>query len=287
MESGGWDWHPPPGCYDARALRSVHLTLLLALGMASCAVGVDSATDPLGTGDAGGKHEAGALDGAASDTGSGPADTGSSFDGGTSDTGSGAGETGTPADTGTKADTGGAKDAVADTTPPSDSGCVGQGTSGVLVTFDLSTQTGSEASVTASTTAGGLGGATLSRAPALTATSGSGSMNSSGWPTTASANASDYYTFTVTPATGCTVTLTSLAVDVQASGTGPTKGDVATSSDSFATHTASFAGTSKTTATLSASGASPLEVRVYGYGASGSAGTFRIQNSLTLSGSIH
>jgi hypothetical protein len=35
-----------------------------------------------------------------------------------------------------------------------------------------------------------------------------------------------------------------------------------------------------------ATGSSPIEIRVYGYGASGSSGTFRIENTLTVSGSI-
>jgi len=74
---------------------------------------------------------------------------------------------------------------------------------------------------------------------------------------------------------------------VKASATGPSTADVATSADSFATHSASFSSTSTPSVTLAgASGSSPIEVRVYGYGASGSSGTLRIENTLTLSGSI-
>jgi hypothetical protein len=91
----------------------------------------------------------------------------------------------------------------------------------------------------------------------------------------------------VTPAAGCSVTLTALALDVKASSTGPASGDVATSADAFATHTASFAGSATPTVTLAgASGTGAIEVRVYGYGATGSSGTFRIENTLTVSGSI-
>ena len=263
-------------------MRPGRLVLLLSLAAPSCAVGVDSGNDLTGP-------ETGAVtDAAGGDAGSGPADTGTPFDTGTSDTGS-TGEGGL-ADTGTVADTGGGKDAVADTAPPDTgtTGCVGHGTSGVLVTFNLSGQTGGEATALPASSAAGIASGAISRSSALTAVSGSGSINSSGWPTTATADATHYYTFTVTPAAGCTVTLTSLALDLLASSTGPSKGDVATSADSFAAHTTSFATTTMPTAILSgASGSGPLEVRVYGYGASGSGGTFRIQQTLTLSGSIN
>jgi len=247
-------------------------------------VGVDSGSDPIGDGDAGGKRDTAELDGGPGDNGS-PGDTGAPSDAGPSDTGTG-GDTGL-AETGTPADTGTASDAAPDTSS-TDSGCPGHGTTGALVTFDLSSQSGSETSATATTSATGVsGGTALSRASTLTAASGSGSINASGWPTTATANASDYFTLTVTPTAGCAVTLTSLAVDVKASSTGPSKGDVATSADAFATHTASFAGTSTPTVPLTGvTSSSPIEVRVYGYGASGSSGTLRIENTLTLSGSI-
>ncbi len=157
---------------------------------------------------------------------------------------------------------------------------------GALATFALTGQTGDEASVAATSSAPGVTVGALSRSTGLTAASGSGSINSSGWPTTASASATHYYTFSVTPPTGCALSLSTLALDVKASATGPETGDVATSADAFATHSASFAGTSSTNVTLSATGTSAIEVRVYGYAATGSGGTFRIQDTLTLSGSI-
>jgi len=193
---------------------------------------------------------------------------------------------GTGGDTGSVMDSSsdvGVHDAPSETT----TGCPGHGTTGTLVTFDLSAQTGSEASAPASNMAAGISAGSLTRAPALAAVSGAGSINSSGWGTGSTADPTRYYTFTVTPAAGCSVSLTSLALNVQASATGPTKGDVATSADAFATHSTSFAGTSTPTATLSVTSATgAIEIRVYGYGASGSGGTFRIQNTVTLSGSI-
>jgi hypothetical protein len=176
---------------------------------------------------------------------------------------------------------------VHDAPPETTGGCSGHGTTGTLVTFDLSSQTGSEASAPPTTMVTGIAAGSLTRSSALTAVSGAGSINSSAWGTGATADPTRYYTFTVTPAAGCSVSLTSLALNVQASATGPTKGDVATSADTFATHSASFAGTSTPTVTLSVTSATgAIEIRVYGYGASGSGGTFRIQNTLSLSGSI-
>ncbi len=157
---------------------------------------------------------------------------------------------------------------------------------GAIATFALTNETGDETSVAATSSATGVTVGALTRASGLTATSGTGSINSSGWPITAAADASKYYTFTVTAPTGCTLSLTSMALDVKASGTGPATGDVATSADNFGTHTTSFAGTSNTNVTFSSvSGTSAIEVRVYGYGGTSTAGTFRIMSTLTLSGS--
>jgi len=152
------------------------------------------------------------------------------------------------------------------------------------VTFDFTGQPGSETSVTPTATV--VSGGAITRASSLSANAGSGSINSANWPSAVDPNR--YYTFTVTPTAGCTVSLTSLALDVRASGSGPTSGDVATSVDAFGAHFGQFAGTSAgsvSIAGVSSSGA--IEIRIYGWGATSSAGTFRIQNTLTLSGSIN
>jgi hypothetical protein len=94
------------------------------------------------------------------------------------------------------------------------------------------------------------------------------------------------YTFALTPGAGCSLDLKSVDLDVKASGKRPTTGDLATSADSFTEHSASFAGTSKGTATVSATGSGALEIRVYGHGASGTGGTLRIQNTMIVSGSL-
>jgi hypothetical protein len=256
--------------------------LLLCLGLASCATGADSGSPPpdvdssVTEGDA--STDASGDGSAAQDTGPGLHDTGATIDTGLSDSGT-AGDTGAAGDA--------PSDVVANDAPVSDSGCPGHGTTGALVTYVLTSEPGSETSVPATTAVTGVTGGALTRSSVLTASSGAGSINSSGWGTGATFDATKYYTFEVTPAAGCSVSLTKLALDVTASSTGPTKGDVATSADAFGTHSASFTGTSTPAVTLSASGSGAIEVRVYGYGASGSGGTFRIQNTVTLSGTIN
>jgi hypothetical protein len=278
--------------YAARVLPSARCASILALCLTACATGDDSAgvstdfdasTEP----DAGDAADDAADAAAPTSDGSGGGDTGSDTSVAT-DTGATQMDSGgTGGDTGSVMDSSsdvGVHDAPSETTT---GGCPGHGTTGTLVTFDLSAQSGSEASAPPNTMVAGISAGSVTRSSALTATSGAGSINSSGWGTGSTADPTRYYTFTVTPAAGCSVSLTSLALDVKASATGPTTGDVATSADSFATHSASFAGTSTPTVTLSVTSATgAIEIRIYGYGASSSGGTFRIQNTVTLSGAI-
>jgi hypothetical protein len=154
------------------------------------------------------------------------------------------------------------------------------------VTFDLTGQPGNEASAKITSTASGVTSTALTRASTLTPIAGSDSINSSDWTKSSSADPTRYYSFSVTAPKGCTLSLASLSIDLQASGTGPSKGDIATSADSYAKHTTSFSGSSNGTRDLSSSGTGTIEIRVYGYDASSTAGTFRIADTLKLSGSL-
>ena len=267
-------------CYAACVLPSATRALWLTLGLASCATGgLGSGSPP---DDAGvGPEDASVDSGPSQDTGSpvdsGSVDTGARVDSGPID--GGAGDTGLASDA--------PSDVAKDSSPAGDGGCPGHGTSEALLTFDLSSLSGITTSVMPTTTVAGVTGGALSRSAALTAVSASGGFNSSGWGSGSSADATKYDTFTVIPAAGCTVMLSSVALDVSASGSGPTNGDVATSANAFATHSTAFAGTSTPTVTLTASGTGAVEVRIYGYGATSSGGTMRIQNTLTLTGSVN
>ena len=164
--------------------------------------------------------------------------------------------------------------------------CASHGYSGALVTFDLTSLSGVSTNAPATTNVAGVSSTVLSRSAALKAESASRALNSSSWATGAAADATRYYTFTVTPAVGCTLALSSLALDVDRSNSRPARADVATNVDGVATHSASFAVAGKPTVSLSASSAGAIEIRIYGYSASAGGGTFRIQNKMTLSGSI-
>jgi len=157
---------------------------------------------------------------------------------------------------------------------------------GTLATYDFSLEPGNQVSTAASSSASGLTAGAISRSSAITAQSGAGSINSYNWATTTTIDTTRYYTLTLTPPAGCALGLTSMSVDNKASGSGPLDGAAATSADGF-TSTTTFATTSVANVSLSVSGAtSAVEIRIYGYDASLSAGTWRIQNTMTVSGSL-
>ena len=156
--------------------------------------------------------------------------------------------------------------------------------SGVLATWDFTGATGSQASTAASSPAPGVTAGNIMRATTLMAATGSGSINSSNWATGAQLDATKYYTLSITPPTGCSLSLSSISIDVTSSGTGPTTASVATSADAFA-QTSSVSTTAPSTPSLSVSGhAGAVEIRIYGYGATSTGGTMRAQNMLTVTG---
>ena len=196
-------------------------------------------------------------------------------------------------------DASGAKDSgtsiVEDASPTQDAGTQnvdsGNNTSctpftGALAAFDLTSAPGNQTSTPATNVAADVTAGDLSRSSALTATSGAGSINSSNWATSTAADTTRYYTFKLTPKSGCALDLTSLSVTTAASKTGPTLASVATSDDNFGAMTAVSVGASDSPA-LAVSGASnAVEVRLYGYAASATTGTLRISGTLTVSGSL-
>ena len=110
-------------------------------------------------------------------------------------------------------------------------------------------------------------------------------MNADGWPASTQLDTTQgYYTFTITPPSGCTVSISSASITTSASSSGPGKIAIATSADQFA-HTSSL--TASTTPSLSVSAATgTIELRVFGYDSSNLNGTMRISGTLTLTGSF-
>ncbi len=158
---------------------------------------------------------------------------------------------------------------------------------GVLATFDFTGEPGNQTSTNATTTATGVTATAFTRSSGVTATSGLDSINSSNWPTATSIDKTRYYTFTIKPSGSCALDLTSISVGSKSSSTGPVSAAVATSADQFAT-TTTFAPGATGSQKLSVTGATgSVEVRVYGYGASSTSGTFRVGTTLTISGSLN
>jgi hypothetical protein len=173
------------------------------------------------------------------------------------------------------------------TTPEMDASsgtaCSGSGT---LVTYDFSSEPGNQTSTLAASSMSGVTVSAITRASAITAVAGTGSMNASNW-SMSGIDTTRYFTFSITPSGACSLDITSIAIDTKASSTGPASVAIATSDDSFATKTSVTVNTS-VTAKLSVSGSTKaLEVRVYGFDATGTAGTMRIDNTLTVTGALN
>jgi hypothetical protein len=159
--------------------------------------------------------------------------------------------------------------------------------SGVLAAWDLSAAPGNQASSSATMMVTGITAGPIARSSGITATAAAMSINSNNWPQSAAIDTTKYYTFTIQPASGCQLDLTTLAIDGLSSGTGPNTAEVATSVDTF-TAMKAVAVSTPSTPTLGVTNATTqIELRVYGFGATASAGTFRIQHTLTISGSLH
>jgi hypothetical protein len=182
-------------------------------------------------------------------------------------------------------------DAAVDAAPHPDgpSGSCASAMTGTLAVWSFTSEAGNQTQTAASMTATGVTAGAVSRSTGLVATSGSMSINSSMWSQSATNDGTTYYTFSVTPPAGCTMDLTQLAVDTKASSTGAHSAAVGTSADAFAATTAVSATTTATVtnAALSVSGATgAIELRVFGWAATATGGTFRIENTLTLTGTL-
>lgn len=158
--------------------------------------------------------------------------------------------------------------------------------SGVLATWDFTMEAGNQTSTVVKTTASNVTGSAFSRSMGLTATAGAGSINSSNWPTAGALDPMKYYTFTITPPAGCSLDITQLSIDSKRSTTGPLNGAVATSADNFSAATTVGIDTVAMILPNVKGQTKAVEIRVYGFGASASGGTLRIQNTFTVTGEL-
>ncbi len=128
----------------------------------------------------------------------------------------------------------------------------------------------------------------IGRGTGISGAAASGRYSASGWTTATSINATDYYDFTLTPATGYLINFNSFAYTGQASGTGPASFSLRSSLDGY---TASIGSPTATGATIGLSGGtyqgitSAITFRLYGYNAGAAAGTFSV-NDFTFYGAV-
>ncbi|HUJ62665.1 MAG TPA: hypothetical protein VLX92_29385 [Kofleriaceae bacterium] len=166
------------------------------------------------------------------------------------------------------------------------SGSCAQAFTGTLGTWSFASEPGSQASTSSSGSAPGVTAGEFKRSSGLTTSTGANSINSANWATSAQLDPSKYYTATITPPSGCTMSITGIGIDAKASATGPASGAVATDADNFQ-QTSPVDTNSQSSPSLSVSAATgAVEIRIYGYGASGTSGTFRVQTTFTVSGSL-
>ena len=157
--------------------------------------------------------------------------------------------------------------------------------SGDLATWDLTGQTGSEVQVVAGTMGPGIVAGALTRSAAITASTGSGSINSTNWPSQATPDNTKYYKLTIAPPAGCSLKITGLSLDLKASASGPAAASLATSGDAFTTMTSASTAAPSIPA-LTVTSASAIELRIYGFSATSTSGTLRVQSSLVIHGSL-
>jgi hypothetical protein len=158
--------------------------------------------------------------------------------------------------------------------------------SGVLASWNFAGQPGNQAATPVTSTAPGIVATDVTRAAGLTAVSGSSSMNSSNWPSAAQPDPTKFYTLTITPPAGCTIDVTSIALDAKASGTGPSAAAVATGMDNFAQSITVSTATPSTPSLAISAAPGAVEIRIYGFGASSTAGTLRVQTTLAITGAL-
>ncbi|WP_338375878.1 choice-of-anchor D domain-containing protein [uncultured Flavobacterium sp.] len=127
----------------------------------------------------------------------------------------------------------------------------------------------------------------IGRGTGISGSNANNRYNASGWDNTVF-DVNDYFQFTLTPNTGFAINFTNFIYTSQASGTGPTNFVYRSSVDGFSSNigTALVTGTTiSLTAGAYQNITTPITFRIYGWGASGSGGTFSI-NDFTFNGTV-
>lgn len=107
-----------------------------------------------------------------------------------------------------------------------------------ILTFEFSALAGDEASASSNTNNANLSASTISRGAGLTASGNSGRFNATSWALTSIANAvsgNDYMEFTITPNATFQFSVSSISINLQRSGSGPSAVALRSSVDNYAT----------------------------------------------------
>ena len=172
-------------------------------------------------------------------------------------------------------------------------GCSATCTIELVAQFSFTGATGTEATFAANLADPALAATpVMSRGAGVTPSTAADAFSASGWTTAAALDASDYFSFTVTPAAGNAMNLRTLQLDERRSATGIRSGAVRSSLDGFATDLALFTVPDDTltrtqTIPLPAqfqSLAAPVEFRIFGFQAEAAGGTWRIDNVAVIGG---
>src|SRR5690606_15733443 len=110
---------------------------------------------------------------------------------------------------------------------------------GQLLTFDFNGLTGNEPSANSNGNDPNVSGSIITRGSGLTASGNGGRFNATNWATGSINNAvtgNNYMEFTLSPNSGCQFSLTSVFIQLQRSGTGPSAVALRSSADGYTTN---------------------------------------------------
>ena len=162
----------------------------------------------------------------------------------------------------------------------------------VIATYSFAGEAGGQSSTSASFVDADLHASVLMRGPGIVGNPGSNSINSNNWTTGTTIDPLDYYTFTLTPIGGLEMDLAQLLFTEDRSATGPVSFELRSSLDAFASTIASGATSLDGGSHSIDLGASfqdllgPAEFRLYAFGATGATGTWRLSDSLQVTGFV-
>ena len=163
-----------------------------------------------------------------------------------------------------------------------------------LILYNFAGAAGNEVAFPANFSVEHLHAGLLTRGSGLTPTASADTFSSSGFTLAGAPDANDYYAFTLAPDDGYQMSLSGLELDERRSSTGIRQWSVRSSLDGFGADLGLFTVPDDTATRVNQATslgfafqelASPVEFRIYGFGAEGASGTWRIDN-LEMMGSV-